>query len=129
MHKQPVLLGGLPKYKSKYMYIQNSIEIKGATGKVYTFDLYPKSSQLLETGGVYILTYCHPRGHLSGLKVNILHIGVTNNLNSAINNFRLDKTMCEKNWNYTAIIVIDTKDLRHEYFTDLSNADLIPKQT
>lgn len=103
------------------MYIRNSIELKGVTGKKYTFDLYPKSAQLPGTGGIYILMYCHPRGHLAGLKVNTLRIGLADNLNSIVANFRQDETMQEKAWNYSGIIVIEEKDIGLEYLKDLTN--------
>jgi hypothetical protein len=103
------------------MYIQKSIELKGVTGKTYTLDMYPKSAQLPDVGGIYILMYCHPRGHLAGIKVNTLHIGTSDNLNSKVDSFRQDKTMLEMAWNYTGIIVSEEKDIRLEYFTDLTH--------
>jgi hypothetical protein len=103
------------------MHIQKSIDFKGSTGKNYTFDLYPKSAQLPENGGIYILTYCHPRGHVAGLQVNTLHIGAADNLNSAVSGFREDTTMQEKSWNYTGIISIEQKGIRLEYLKDLTD--------
>jgi hypothetical protein len=103
------------------MYIQNSVEINGATGKTYTFDLYPKSSQLPETRGIYILMYCHPRGHLAGIEFNPLRIGIADNLNSIVASFRRDETMSGNSWNYTGIIVLENNDIGLEYLTDLTN--------
>lgn len=103
------------------MHIQNSIDLKSATGKTYTFDLYHKSAQLPENGGIYILTYCHPRGHVAGLQVNTLHIGATDNINSTVAGFREDKVMQEKPWNYTGIISIEQKGIRLEYLKDLTD--------
>lgn len=103
------------------MQIQKSIDFKGSTGKTSTFDLYPKSTQLPENGGIYILTYCHPRRPVAGLQVNTLHIGTADNLNSAVSCFRGDTTMQEKSWNYTGIISIEPKDIRHEYLKDLTD--------
>lgn len=101
------------------MYIQDSIELIGAKGKTYTFDLYSKSDDLPEEAGIYILLYCHPRGHLAGLKVNTLHIGITENLHSAVVKFRDNKTMQEKLWNYTGILLVKQKDTGLEYLNDL----------
>lgn len=101
------------------MYIQDSIEFKGAKGKTYTFDLYAKSDELPKEGGLYILLYCHPRGHLAGFKVNTLHIGMTENLQSTVVNFRHNRAMQEKLWNYTGILLVKQKEIGLEYLNDL----------
>jgi hypothetical protein len=64
--------------------------------------------------------YCHPRGHLAGLKVNPLRIGFADNLNSIVANFKHDETILEMAWNYSGILVIEEKNIGLEYIKDLA---------
>ena len=48
------------------MYVGDELELTGVSGKTYTFKIYPKSAQHPETGGIFIVSYMHPRGHLAG---------------------------------------------------------------
>ncbi len=99
--------------------MQKRWEFTGVSGKKYTFEVYPKSAQLPATGGIYIVTYSHPRGHLSGFQVNTLCMGVANNLNSTIEDLRQQESLAKDCWNYTCILCLDNADLRHECFDDL----------
>ena len=102
------------------MFIQKKIECIGASGKIYTFEVYPKSARLPETGGIYLLAYCHPRGHLSGFQVNILRMGVADNLNAVIDGLRQKADLLKECWNYTGIMCLDADPAGCEYIEDLS---------
>jgi hypothetical protein len=101
------------------MYMQKKLEFSGASGKTYTFEVYPKSAQLPKTHGIYILTYSHPCGHLSGVRVNTLCMGVANNLNMVIADLRQKGSFLRECWNYTCIMCLDNAVLSREYFEDL----------
>lgn len=70
------------------MYVDEQLKLIGISGKTYTFEVYPKSAQLPETGGIFIVTYMHPRGHLAGCQVNPLHIGVADNLQAVVHDLK-----------------------------------------
>jgi len=91
----------------------------GESGKQYDFKLYSKSAQLPETGGVYILTYTHPRGHLAGVQINILDIGKTENLNLSIKGLQQNERLKEQCWNYNYILCIDDPEIRDECLKNL----------
>ncbi|BHH82445.1 hypothetical protein [Desulforhopalus sp. 52FAK] len=105
--------------------MQKRLEFIGLSGTVYTFDVYSKSAQLPTAGGVFILTYSHPRGHLAGFQVNVLRTGTTSNLNSAVADLRQDDDLLEKCWNYTCTICLDDPTIRDQYFEDLRNTNSI----
>jgi hypothetical protein len=103
------------------MFLPDKIEFNGASGKTYSFEVYPKSAQLPDTVGVFILTYSHPRGHLSGFQVNILSMGIANNLNSVIVDLRQDESLLKECWNYSCIMCLDKVTQCHECIDDLKN--------
>jgi hypothetical protein len=91
----------------------------GESGKQYTFELYSKSDPLPETGGIYIITYTHPRGHLAGYKINILDIGKTEHLNLLVTDLQQSKRLIEQLWNYNYILCLDNPKSRDECLQDL----------
>ena len=91
----------------------------GKSGKQYTFELYSKSAPLPETGGIYILTYSHPRGHMAGVEINILDIGKTENLNLSVTGLQACKRLKDQCWNYNYILCIDDPESRDECLIDL----------
>ena len=91
----------------------------GKSGKQYTFELYSKSAPLPETGGIYILTYMHPRGHLAGVQINILEIGKTENLNLSVAGLQPCERLKDQCWNYNYILRIDDPESRDECLNDL----------
>ena len=101
------------------MYVGDQLELTGVSGKTYTFKVYPKSAQLPETGGIFIVTYMHPRGHLAGFKVIPLHIGVADNLQTVINDLKKEDRFLKNCWNYTCTINLNTPSTRDSYFADL----------
>jgi hypothetical protein len=102
------------------MYISKEIEFNGASGKTYSFTVYPKSGQLPESSGLYILTYIHPRGHIAGFKVNIIAMGEANNLNAVIDDLRQEDRLLKECWNYSCIMTFDNTAIRQESLEDLS---------
>lgn len=91
----------------------------GKSGKQYTFELYSKSAPLPEAGGIYILTYTHPRGHLAGVQINILEIGKTENLNLSVAGLQRCKRLKDQCWNYNYILCIDDPESRDACLIDL----------
>nr|WP_321401211.1 hypothetical protein [uncultured Desulfobacter sp.] len=91
----------------------------GASGKQYTFELYSKSAALLETGGIYILTYTHPRGHMAGVQINILDIGKTENFNLSVTGLQQSERLKDQCWNYNYVCCIDDPESRDACLKDL----------
>ncbi|MBM9513649.1 hypothetical protein [Desulfogranum marinum] len=102
------------------MFVEDHVEFTGLSGKTYTFEVYPKSAQLPETGGIFIVTYMHPRGHRAGFKVNALHVGVADNLHAAVHALKTEEMLLKKCWNYTCIMNLDTPVTRDAYCADLN---------
>ena len=112
----------LAKWQTKdddKMYVEEQLELTGISGQTYTFKVYPKSAQLPETGGIFIVTYMHPRGHLAGFQVNHLHIGVANNLQAVVHDLKKEDRFLKKCWNYTCTMNLNTPSTRDAYFADL----------
>ena len=105
--------------------MQKTLEFKGLSGKLYTFDIYSKSAKLPTTGGIFILTYSHPRGHLAGFQVNVLRMEIVTNLNSAVTDLRRDKNLLKECWNYTCTICLDDPEVREQYLEDLGHTTSI----
>jgi hypothetical protein len=125
-HLWTLVDGWLNSYKGKFkMLIQKQFEFNGESGKSYTFEVYSKSACLPKRAGIYIITYSHPRGHLSGFHVNILAIGTAANLDLAIANLREKDSWSQECWNYTCILCINDTVRRQEYFDDLQRTSSV----
>ena len=74
---------------------------KGASETNYTFEIYSKKALLPEAGGIFILAYNHPKGHLAGYQVNTLSMGETDNLQLAITNLPQQECLRGGCWNCT----------------------------
>lgn len=107
------------------MLIQKRLEFNGESGKSYTFEIYAKSAHLPQRAGIYIVTYSHPRGHLSGFQINILAIGTAANLDSAVADLRKKDSWSKECWNYTCILCVDDAAKRQEYFHDLQRSSSV----
>lgn len=105
--------------------MQKTFEFRGISGKTYRFDVFSKSAKLPETGGVLILTYSHPRGHLAGIQVNVLRMEIATNLNSAVIDLSQDDNLQKECWNYTCAICLDDPKIREQYIKDLSHTTSI----
>ena len=101
------------------MYVKEHIELTGISGKTYTFKVYPKSAQLPETGGIFIVTYMHPQGHLAGFKVNPLHIGAADNLQAVVQDLKKEDKFSKNCWNYTCVMSLNAPSTREAYCADL----------
>ncbi|MGB3223160.1 MAG: hypothetical protein WBB23_10190 [Desulforhopalus sp.] len=107
------------------MLIQKQLEFNGESGKSYTIEIYAKSAHLPQKAGIYIITYSHPRGHLSGFQINILAIGTAANLDSAVADLREKDSWSKECWNYTCILCVDDAAKRQEYFQDLQRSSSV----
>ncbi|MFT5700372.1 MAG: hypothetical protein ACI8ZB_003246 [Desulforhopalus sp.] len=101
------------------MYVEEQLEFTGISGKTYTFKVYPKSAQLPETGGIFIVIYMHPRGHLAGFEVQPLHIGAADNLQAVVHELKTEDILLKKCWNYTCIMNLNPSFTRDACFADL----------
>ena len=101
------------------MLMTKSWVFTGKSKKKYTFELYSKSAQLPEVGGIYILAYAHPRGHLAGFQINILCMGETVNLNATVSELQHREDLLKQCWNYNYILCLDDPGTRAEYLKDL----------
>ncbi len=119
-HLGTLVDGWLNSFKGKLkMLIQKQLEFNGESGKFYTFEVYTKSARLPQKAGIYIITYSHPRGHLSGFQVNVLAIGTATNLDLAVADLREKDRWSKECWNYTCILCLNDAASRQEYFDDL----------
>lgn len=107
------------------LLMDDQISFVGESGNTYTFRVYSKSDSLPDKAGIYILTYSHPRGHLSGFQVNILGVGNAPVLNSVLEELRTSEKLAEQCWNYTCILCLDDEIKRREIVLDLSSVDLV----
>lgn len=99
---------------------------EGESGQEYTFEVYSKSAKLPEMGGIYILAYSHPRGHLAGIQVNILCMGKTENLNLEIGDLQQRNDLTQQCWNYNYILCHDKAETRDKYLKDLQKNNPTP---
>ncbi|MGE4401569.1 MAG: hypothetical protein AB7F61_07770 [Desulfobulbus sp.] len=105
------------------MLLEKTWSFTGKTGKHYPFTVFSKSALLPENGGIYILAYAHPRGHLAGFQINTLTMGETDNLHLAVSTLQQDKYLVNECWNYTFILPLDAPEQRTSYFNDLIAAN------
>lgn len=101
------------------MLMKKDWVFEGKSGKKYTFESYSKSAELPEAGGIYILSYAHPRGHLAGFQINILCMGTSENLNLVVAGLQHREDLLKQCWNYNYILCLDDPDTRDEYLKDL----------
>lgn len=101
------------------MLMKKNWVFEGESGKKYTFELFSKSAHLPEEGGIYILTYTHPRGHLAGFQINILCVAGTDNLSVAVSDLQGRDSLLKRCWNYNYILCIDDTDTRKQCLRDL----------
>jgi hypothetical protein len=101
------------------MLMKKNWVFEGKFNEKYTFELYSKSAEIPEVGGIYILTYAHPRGHLAGYQINILCMGATESQNVAVSDLQQQECLLKQCWNYNYILCLDEQDTRDEYLKDL----------
>ena len=99
---------------------------EGGSGADYTFEIFSKKAKLPETGGIYIVAYTHPRGHLAGYQVNILSIGVTDNFQSAITALPQQECLRSECWNCTYILRLSEPETKSEILKDLLTKHPVP---
>jgi hypothetical protein len=104
------------------MLMENQWSFTGTTGKQYTFAVFSKSALLPHAGGIYILAYAHPRGHLAGFQVTPLTMGATDDLQRAVAALQQHEYLVRECWNYTFILTLDDMEQRDELMNDLSDA-------
>lgn len=92
---------------------------QGISGDKYTFESYSKSTELPGVGGIYILVYAHPRGHLAGFQINILAMGSTDNLNGAVSGLQQSERLMTLCWNYNYVLSVFDPETRDRYLEDL----------
>lgn len=93
----------------------------GTSGKEYTFTSQTRSDRLSVDAGLFILAYIHPRGHLAGYQLHILHLGVSENLKESIGRLNDDKHLSEGCWNATLILKLGTGVKKADTFQDLQD--------
>lgn len=108
------------------MFKQKAWLFEGDSGTHYTFEIYSKKSELPKTGGIFILAYTHPRGHLAGYQVHTLSMGVTDNLQLEIAALPQQKCLQDECWNSTFILRLDEPETRSESLKDLLKKYPVP---
>ncbi|MBI9112515.1 hypothetical protein [Maridesulfovibrio ferrireducens] len=108
------------------MFRKKEWSFKGESGTEYCFEIKMKSSALPTAGGVFILAYTHPRGHLAGFEVHPLYIGQTDNLSTTIDTPPQLKCITNECWNCTYIMMTDNKQARIDCVQDLLKNNQTP---
>ncbi len=101
------------------MFKQEKWSFTGDSGIEYLFEIKMKSSTLPPSGGVYILSYTHPRGHLAGFEAHPLYIGQTDNLNKTLSAPAQLKCITDECWNCTYILSAEDGQARINCVQDL----------
>lgn len=101
------------------MFRQEKWSFAGGSGTEYFFEIKKKSAALPASGGVYILSYTHPRGHLAGFEVHPLYLGQTDNLKTTISTPPELKCITDECWNCSYILLIDDEQVRIDCMKDL----------
>ncbi len=107
------------------MFRQKEWFFSGESGKKYTFEICPKSGPIPEEGGIFILTYTHPRGHLAGYEVHILHVGETDNFHKTIANPPKAECLKRECWNCIYLYKTKNEEIREEILKDLVSSNNI----
>jgi hypothetical protein len=103
------------------MFMQKKWTATGASGAKYLFSILPKSDGLPQSAGVFILAYCHPRGHMAGWQVNPLFIGHADNMGLALENeVELDSDHMLM-WNCNFVLLESVTSAREICVRDLEN--------
>jgi hypothetical protein len=97
--------------------------LTGKSGHQYTFTVYAKTALLPEDGGIYLLAYAHPRGHLAGFHVTPLIMGAAKDLRSAVSGLQGRECLARECWNYTLILPLDHPKQRTVCLIDLRAAN------
>jgi hypothetical protein len=92
----------------------------GASGKEYTFTLYPKSEGLPPSAGVFILAYTHLRGHMAGWQTNPLRIGQGENMSLALTTEMKQEADKSFIWNSNLVLLEPNASAREECVRDLN---------
>lgn len=101
------------------MFKHKNYFFKGKSGKEYSFVIFAKTRPIPESGGVYILTYTHPRGHRAGYKVNMLYAGETENLREELAEPAQADCLWDGNWNCIHLLEIEDSKEKKEVLADL----------
>lgn len=101
------------------MFRQKKWFFKGRSGTEYVFEIYSKSSGHPTNGGIYMLTYTHPRGHLAGFEVQILSIGESDNLRKAVTDHPRRECLRKECWNCIYLLEMEDSDKRKAVLNDL----------
>ena len=93
---------------------------RGESGEDHSFECFSRSDPLPDSGGIYILTYTHPRGHLAGFQVNILFMDATDDLRAEVSGLQNRERLLKACWNYTCILRLGDPKIRAALLEDLA---------
>ncbi|WP_027722093.1 hypothetical protein [Maridesulfovibrio zosterae] len=108
------------------MFRQKEWIFKGQSGKDYNFIINKKSADFPKKGGLFILAYTHPRGHLAGFESHALYIGRTDNLKRELASPSQQDCVTEECWNCTYILLAEEEKEQIAIINDLRQAISTP---
>jgi hypothetical protein len=101
------------------MFNKKDWVFEGKSGEKYIFQIFSKNGELPESGGIYILSYTQPRGHLAGFSVTILSIGSSENLRTAVTAPPNMECLKENCWNSIYLLEVEDEIEKSEILADL----------
>lgn len=110
------------------MFRQKEWIFSGKSGEEYTFEIFAKTRPIPEYGGIYILSYTHPRGHRAGFLVNMLYAGETDNFSNEMENPPQADCLWDGCWNCIYLLRIEDPSKRTKVLSDLINGNEIKCQ-
>ncbi|WP_319759031.1 hypothetical protein [Maridesulfovibrio sp.] len=101
------------------MFKQKEWIFTGKSGKEYHFGIFAKTRPIPEYGGIYILSYTHPRGHRSGFQVNMLYAGAAENFKEILADPPKQDCLWEGNWNCIYLLKFPDQTEKNHVLADL----------
>lgn len=101
--------------------MQKTLRFTGNSGQEYAFTSQPRSDRVTSDRGLFILAYIHPRGHLAGYLLHVLHLGVADNLEESIAQLYEDPHLKKRCWNTTLTLKLKTDGESAAVFQDLKD--------
>ena len=94
------------------------MELTGASGKKYTFYVYPMSAEFKQVGGVYAFTLATPKTG-GGNTHSILYVGQTGDLSSRFDDHHKEDCFVRRGANRHCAMVVENEETRLAIERDL----------
>jgi hypothetical protein len=96
-----------------------TIDFKGASGKSYTFTVYPWGTTFKAVGAVYVVTRRYPKSSGDGHSHEVLYVGQTGDLSARLEDHHKAECFEENQANCVCVKVEEVETTRLEIEKDL----------